>query len=215
MNDRKATTTLDKILAMTQVLPDVRGAPAYAILPWPIYVALTRIAAMTKEDFADSASKDEAARLVAAVFKDDVAFRASNDKFRTVLMNKWKDAVFDKNVDLFPNFAIFDTDNTEDVADAAHAARIRARIDAGEEEVFPAEIVEALDAGESAIRVFRKHRGLTQAALAAEVGIDQSYLSELETGAKTPSAKTLRALARVLGVDMEILLPEEDEFYEG
>ena len=99
----------------------------------------------------------------------------------------------------------------EDAMDAAHAARLRARIDAGEEELFPSELIEAMDAGENPIRVFRKHRALTQVALAAKAGIEQSYLSALETGAKTPSAKTLRELARVLGVDMEILLPDDDE----
>lgn len=107
----------------------------------------------------------------------------------------------------------FVEEHDEDAADAADAIladHICARIAAGEEELFPAEIVNALTAGESPIRIFRKHRGLTQSALAAEVGIDQSYLSELETGVKVPSVKTLQRLARALGVDMELLLPEED-----
>jgi transcriptional regulator with XRE-family HTH domain len=45
------------------------------------------------------------------------------------------------------------------------------------------------------IQSLRRDRALTQEALAAECGLSQKYLSELERGAKSPSWETLLALA--------------------
>ncbi len=57
----------------------------------------------------------------------------------------------------------------------------------------------------------RKARKLTQAQLAAAVGMNRSILSRLETGDYTPSADQLFALSEVLGFDPAILFisPEE------
>lgn len=100
-------------------------------------------------------------------------------------------------------------DAAEDASDSTHAATLGRRIDTGEEEVFPAALVARLTGGNSPLKVFREFRGLTQRDLASAVGVNQGFLSELETGAKTASVKTLRALARCLRVDVELLLPDE------
>ena len=51
----------------------------------------------------------------------------------------------------------------------------------GEEEV-PAEVVERLVGGESPVKVWREHRGLTQEDLGEQVGLSGSYLSQIESG---------------------------------
>ena len=97
----------------------------------------------------------------------------------------------------------------EDAEDGAAVLGVRARLASGAETLIPAEVVEALDAGENPVRVFRRFRDLRQAALAEAAGIRQGYLSEIERGAKAPSLATARALARALEVDLELLLPGE------
>ena len=61
------------------------------------------------------------------------------------------------------------------------------------------------------MRIWREHRGLSQRALAAEADVSVPYLSEIEAGRKPGSARTLAALAEVLGVTIEELLPAEDD----
>lgn len=45
------------------------------------------------------------------------------------------------------------------------------------------------------VRELRGERGLTQIELAELMGIDRSYLSEIETGKKDPSLRVLKTLA--------------------
>lgn len=45
------------------------------------------------------------------------------------------------------------------------------------------------------MRSLRRKRGLTQVELAEMLGIDRSYLSEIETGKKDPSLRVLKAIA--------------------
>lgn len=78
------------------------------------------------------------------------------------------------------------------------------------EEAFPWEVVRRLDAGENPIKVFREHRGLTQAALAEQAGIKRMYLSQLETGHRAGSFDTLARIAAVLDVDLDHLAPWTD-----
>ena len=48
------------------------------------------------------------------------------------------------------------------------------------------------------IRAWRKHRGLTQAQLADRIGIDRSYLSNIETGRRRYDQPFLEAAADAL-----------------
>jgi transcriptional regulator with XRE-family HTH domain len=52
----------------------------------------------------------------------------------------------------------------------------------------------------SAIRQYRRQAGLTQAELAARVGIDQSYLSRLEHGQETEQVRRIIAILKQVGV---------------
>ena len=66
-------------------------------------------------------------------------------------------------------------------------------------------LVDRLLAGESAIRIWREHRGLTLTALAEMASVSVSYLSEIESGRKPGSAAAIRAVANALRVPMEDL----------
>jgi len=90
----------------------------------------------------------------------------------------------------------------EDMEDIAQAKIIKARIESGEEECFPAEIVHRM-IDESPIRVFREYRGFTQQKLADEVGIKRPYLAEIEAGKKKGSVTTLKAIAKALNLDLD------------
>lgn len=74
------------------------------------------------------------------------------------------------------------------------------------DESFPAAVVDRLLAGESPIRVYRDHRGLTQKQLADAAGINPVYLSQIETGKRTGSAKTLASIAGALRVEVDDLI---------
>ena len=72
-------------------------------------------------------------------------------------------------------------------------------------ESFPIEVADHLLAGKNAIQVFRKHRGMTQNELAAATNINPVYLSQIETGRRNGSTKTLASIAKALGVSLDDL----------
>jgi transcriptional regulator with XRE-family HTH domain len=52
------------------------------------------------------------------------------------------------------------------------------------------------------IRRLREQQGLSQIALAAKVGIENAYLSRVETGQKEPCLRVIGMLADGLGVSL-------------
>ena len=74
------------------------------------------------------------------------------------------------------------------------------------EELVPAEVVYALLDGGNPIRVWREHRGLSQAELATRAGISASYLSQLESGKRAGTTEVLAALGTVLGLTLDDLV---------
>ena len=56
------------------------------------------------------------------------------------------------------------------------------------------------------VRAIREHMNLAQGTLAIQSGISQSYLSEIESGRKPPSAAAAKALAEVLGVAVDDII---------
>ena len=77
--------------------------------------------------------------------------------------------------------------------------------EAARADYLPSPLVDRLLAGESRIRIWREHRGLTLTALAETAGVSVSYLSEIECGRKPGSAAALRAVAGALRVPMDDL----------
>ena len=73
-------------------------------------------------------------------------------------------------------------------------------------ESFPIAVADRLLDGENPVRVYRQHRGITQNELANAAGINAMYLSQIETGKRTGSTKTLTALAKALRVGLDDLV---------
>lgn len=92
-----------------------------------------------------------------------------------------------------------------DLADLQSFDRSKAVLAAGEDELIPAGHANRLLNGESALRVYRDLRGLTQTALAEKAGVNRVTVAEIETGRKHGSVSTLRALADALGVTLDDL----------
>lgn len=86
----------------------------------------------------------------------------------------------------------------EDGEDLADAIAIKARIDAGEGTV-PGEVVRlTIVDGLTPLVAWRRHRGLSQAALAREAGLSQVWISRIERGGGYGSRETRRKLAAAL-----------------
>ena len=88
---------------------------------------------------------------------------------------------------------------------------IRAAIDRGEQELIPAEVVNAILDGKNPIKVWREFRSLTQQQLSERVGISKPYLSQLETGKRTGTTEVLAAIAKALDVSLEQVAATEKE----
>lgn len=87
------------------------------------------------------------------------------------------------------------------------AEEMLSRIAAGEEESFPATILNRLLDDETPVKVFWEYCDLTQAELAKMAAISRPYLTQIETGNRQPSLSTLKSLANALRVGMELLIP--------
>ena len=93
----------------------------------------------------------------------------------------------------------------DELSDLQAHDRAQAALAAGEEELIPAAHANRLIAGDNALRVWRRYRGLTQAALAEAAGVSRVTVAEIETGRKQGSLQTLRALAGALGIGLDDL----------
>ncbi len=93
----------------------------------------------------------------------------------------------------------------EDEADARVVAEFHESYTAGREFLVPEEIVRRELAGESPVKLWREHRGLTQHDLAKRAGISKPYLSQIETGKRQGTVETLGAIARALDVPLDVL----------
>ncbi len=68
------------------------------------------------------------------------------------------------------------------------------------EQPLPEPVSAAVLAGDSLLKAVRRWRGLTQVDLASATGLTQSYLSEIESGAKSGTPDTIAKLADALEV---------------
>ncbi len=61
------------------------------------------------------------------------------------------------------------------------------------------------------IKVARAEKDMTQAALAAAVGVSRQTMNAIEQGSYNPTIKLCRAICRVLGKSLDELFGEGDE----
>ena len=92
-----------------------------------------------------------------------------------------------------------------EVAEMEQDIRDFDQIISNDDEILPATLVERLCGVDNKLLVWREYRGLSQAQLAETVGVSKPYISMLETNQKTPSIKTLKAIANALSVDLDDL----------
>lgn len=93
----------------------------------------------------------------------------------------------------------------EDVSDRAAVAEFRRKLEAGEEELVAADVVNRILSGENRVKVWRSYRGMTMAALAGEAGISQPFLSQIESGKREGKLEVIRKLAEALKVSLDDL----------
>jgi ribosome-binding protein aMBF1 (putative translation factor) len=74
------------------------------------------------------------------------------------------------------------------------------------EDEIPLEIAERLWAGENSLRVWRQHRGLSQAALAERCGLPQPTIARIETGSRRGTTAQMQRLAKALEVRLDALV---------
>jgi DNA-binding XRE family transcriptional regulator len=96
-------------------------------------------------------------------------------------------------------------DDAEMLADVKAYDEAKARIERGEEELFPLEIDERRLAGESTLKIWREYRGLTQAALAKASKVSRPMIAAIEARHKNGGVMTLKKLAAALKVDLDDL----------
>jgi len=93
----------------------------------------------------------------------------------------------------------------EDEADGRAVAEFQANYAAGHEFTVPADILRAELEGQSPVKLWRRHRNLSQQALSRKAGISKAYLSQIETGKRKGTVETLGALSRALDVPLDML----------
>jgi DNA-binding Xre family transcriptional regulator len=76
----------------------------------------------------------------------------------------------------------------------------------GKEKPIPSEITFAVLDGTSPIRAWREHKKIKMNELAKKVGISAAYLSQIEKGKRNPTIDTLKAIAKELDIEVEILI---------
>ena len=96
----------------------------------------------------------------------------------------------------------------EDLVDARDHAQAMRDIASGAMETLTDAEVDAYLAAATPLAFWRRHRGLTQAVLAARVGIAQASLARAETGRRGLKVGTYAKLAKALGTRIEDLLAD-------
>ena len=94
----------------------------------------------------------------------------------------------------------------EDREDRAAMEEFQRKLAAGEEEFIPSAMVDRILNGESTIRVWREHRGMTAALLAEQADVSAAYLSELESKKKVGSIAALKRIAAALRLTVDDLV---------
>ena len=96
-------------------------------------------------------------------------------------------------------------EDAEMLADVKAYDAAKARLEDGEDELLPLEMIERRLRGEAALRIWREHRKLTQERLAKKAGVSRALIAAIETNRKTGSVSTWKKLGAALEVSWEQL----------
>jgi DNA-binding XRE family transcriptional regulator len=86
----------------------------------------------------------------------------------------------------------------------------KAALERGEDELIPAEVINAILDGTNPIKAWREYRGMSQQELAEQVGISVPYLSQLETNKRRGSFDVLSAIATALNISLDMVVPAQE-----
>jgi mRNA interferase RelE/StbE len=95
--------------------------------------------------------------------------------------------------------------DAEMLADVRAYDAARKRLEAGEDEIIPLELIERRLNGEPPVKVWREYRGLTQHKLAKTSGVSRVMIAAIEAGTKKGGVLTLKKLASALSVSIDQL----------
>jgi len=119
------------------------------------------------------------------------------------------------NKDGKPEYAVVPIDEyhallevAEDLDDLVAFGSAVREMEVGYHELVPHEIAKRLvSGGQRPLKVWREHRGLTQADLATQAGISQAQIAQMESGKREGKVSVLRKLADALEIDLDDLVP--------
>jgi DNA-binding XRE family transcriptional regulator len=74
-----------------------------------------------------------------------------------------------------------------------------------DDEAFPITLFDRIDSGESALKLFREYRAISQKELGQAIGKKPAYISMLESGKREGSLPTIKAIAQALNVELDLL----------
>lgn len=94
-------------------------------------------------------------------------------------------------------------EDAEDIKDIE--ANVKA-IQEGKEIAIPGEVTFAILDGISPVRAWRNYQQIKMNELAQKIGISPAYLSQIETGKRNPTVDTLKAIAKELHIEVEMLI---------
>jgi len=94
----------------------------------------------------------------------------------------------------------------EDAEDIKEVEENSRAIQEGKEITVPGEVTFAILDGISPIRAWREHRQIKMNELSKKVGISSAYLSQIENGKRNPTIDTLKAIAKELQIDIDMLI---------
>jgi mRNA interferase RelE/StbE len=96
-------------------------------------------------------------------------------------------------------------EDAEMLADVKAYDAAKARLENGEDQLIPVEIIERRLRGEPALRIWREYRKLTQEQLAKKSKVSRTLIAAIETNRKTGSVSTWKKLGAALDVGWEQL----------
>ena len=94
----------------------------------------------------------------------------------------------------------------QDLIDARDAEAAMRAVADGTMQTLSGADVDAYLAAKTPLAFWRRHRKVTQKALAEAIGVSQAYIAQIENGVREGSPVMLRDIARVLRVRMEDLV---------
>jgi DNA-binding XRE family transcriptional regulator len=96
-------------------------------------------------------------------------------------------------------------DNAEMLADVKAYDAAKGRLERGEDELVPLEIIERRLNGETPLKIWRGYRRLTQQQLARKTKVSRALIAAIETRRKVGSVTTWKKLGAALDVGWEQL----------